>query len=128
MVLLNSFSQLVNKSTFLPGFILYHLVPFAHEQRNAEELRPEVRLREFRVRLANEFDILLEIIKGSPSHPAFRFVEVVKNFVIQPKDDILTEPKLNLSDVNMRDSSLSVILAINNQELLPLLEKHDILL
>ena len=80
------------------------------------------------MRFAHEFDILLKIIKSGPAHPALRLIQVIEQLIVEPEDDILAKSKLNFSNVHVRYSSIFVILAVNNEEFLPLFKEHNSLL
>ena len=70
--------QLVNQSFLFPCFILNHFVSFAHEQRDAEELGANVGLGKFGMRFADEFYVLLKVIKTCPPHPFLRLIEIIE--------------------------------------------------
>jgi hypothetical protein len=80
------------------------------------------------MRFAYEFHILLKIIKSCPPHPALRLIQIIEQVVVEPEDDVLAEAELDLPNVHVRDSGFLVVLAVNDEELLALFEKYDILL
>lgn len=74
--------------------------------------------------LADEFDILLKVVEGRPTNPILRLVELFEKIVVKPKHHILAETQLYLPTVDVSNARVLIVLAVHDQELLPLLEQN----